>query len=112
MKNFKKLFYLLLLFPLLVISQNTKEYFVFENVMLTVKPDKIKQFEKGIAAHNIKFHSDNVYGARVYLVMETFLGCGTGFCLGCVIPLKNGGYAHLCKEGPTLLAEEIDLNAI
>jgi len=53
-----------------------------------------------------------VYGVRVYLVMETFLGCGTGFCLGCVIPLKNGGYVHLCKDGPTLLAEEIDLNAI
>ncbi len=68
MKNFKKLFYLLLLSPLLVLSQNTKEYYVFENVMLTVKPDKIKQFEKGIAAHNVKFHSDNVYGARVYSI--------------------------------------------
>jgi len=49
------------------------------------------------------------YKIKTYLVMETFLACGTGFCMGCVIPLKNGNYAHLCLDGPTFLAEEIDL---
>lgn len=70
MKNLKNLFYLMLLSPLLVISQNAKEYMVFENAMLTVKPDKMKLFESGIAAHNKKYHSDNVYGARVYSIVS------------------------------------------
>ncbi len=52
------------------------------------------------------------FGVRVFLVMETFLACGTGFCRGCVIPLKKGGYKHLCTDGPTLLAEELDIDAI
>jgi len=52
------------------------------------------------------------FGVKAYLTMETFLSCGTGFCKGCVIPLKNGNYAHLCIEGPTLLAEEIDFEAL
>ncbi len=52
------------------------------------------------------------YKVRTYLVMETFLACGIGFCRGCVIPLKKGGYIHLCVDGPTFLAEEIDLETI
>ena len=60
----------MLLSPLLVLSQNTKEYAVFENAMLTVKPDKVKQFEAGMAAHNKKYHSDNIYGARVYSIVS------------------------------------------
>ncbi|QER42487.1 dihydroorotate dehydrogenase electron transfer subunit [Thermodesulfobacterium sp. TA1] len=52
------------------------------------------------------------FGVKAYLTMETFLSCGTGFCKGCVIPLKNGNYVHLCVDGPTLLAEEIDFEAI
>ena len=58
----------MLLSPLLVISQNTKEYAVFENVMITVKSDKVKLFEVGMAAHNKKYHSDEVYGAIVYSI--------------------------------------------
>ncbi len=46
---------------------------------------------------------------KLYLVLETFLACGTGFCRGCVVPLKKGGYIHLCKDGPTFEAEKIDL---
>ncbi len=49
------------------------------------------------------------YKVKTYLVLETFLACGMGFCMGCVIPLKNKNYAHLCIDGPTFLAEEIDL---
>lgn len=49
------------------------------------------------------------YKVKTYLVMETFLACGVGFCMGCVVPSKKGNYLHLCIDGPTLLAEEIDL---
>jgi dihydroorotate dehydrogenase electron transfer subunit len=47
------------------------------------------------------------YQVKTYLVMETFLACGLGFCRGCVIPLKTGGYKHLCIDGPTFKAEEV-----
>jgi dihydroorotate dehydrogenase electron transfer subunit len=49
------------------------------------------------------------YKVKTYLVMETFLACGTGFCMGCVLPLRNGNYTHLCIDGPSFQAEEIDL---
>jgi len=49
------------------------------------------------------------YKIKTYLVMETFLACGIGFCMGCVIPSKGGNYLHLCIDGPTFLAEEIDI---
>lgn len=52
------------------------------------------------------------YKIKVYLVMETFLACGVGFCMGCVIPLKNGQYAHLCIDGPTFLAEDVDFEVL
>lgn len=64
----KKVIYVLFLLPLLMIAQNSQEALVFENVMLTVNPEKITEFEAGIAAHNKKFHADGPYGARVYNV--------------------------------------------
>lgn len=44
---------------------------------------------------------------KTFLSLETFLACGTGFCLGCVIPKREGGYFHLCLDGPTLPADEV-----
>lgn len=52
------------------------------------------------------------YQLKTFLVLETFLACGTGFCRGCVIPLRKGGYTYLCIEGPTFLAEELDLERV
>lgn len=46
---------------------------------------------------------------KLYLSLESFMACGTGFCMGCVLPKRGGGYVHLCRDGPTLLAEEIEL---
>ncbi len=65
----KKLMYTLVLIPLLMVSQ-TNESLVIENVMLTVNPEKITEFEAGIAAHNKKFHAEGPYGARVYNVIN------------------------------------------
>jgi hypothetical protein len=65
----KKLLYTLVLLPLLMVSQ-TNESLVIENVMLTVNPEKITEFEAGIAAHNKKFHAEGPYGARVYNILN------------------------------------------
>ena len=66
----KKLLYTLVLLPLLALSQNTQESLVIENVMLTANPEKIAEFEAGIAAHNNKFHAEGPYGARVYNIQN------------------------------------------
>jgi len=66
----KRVLYILVLLPLLVVSQAAQEGLVLENVMLTVNPEKIMEFEAGIAAHNKKFHSDGPYGARVYSILN------------------------------------------
>jgi len=50
------------------------------------------------------------FNTPTYLVMETFLACGVGFCMGCVIKLKNGKLVKLCTEGPTFRGEEIELD--
>lgn len=47
------------------------------------------------------------YGVKAYLSLETFLACGTGFCKGCVFEAREGGYFHLCEDGPTLSAKEV-----
>lgn len=58
----------MLLAPLLVLAQNNAEYMVFENALLTPNPSQIAQFEKGVAAHNKKFHGDGPYGVRMYWI--------------------------------------------
>ena len=65
----KKLMCILLLLPLLAMAQ-ANEALVIENVMLTVNPEKIAEFEAGLAAHNKKFHTDGPYGARVYNILN------------------------------------------
>jgi dihydroorotate dehydrogenase electron transfer subunit len=42
------------------------------------------------------------------VAVETYMGCGTGVCLGCAVPLKQGGYDRACKEGPVYRAADID----
>lgn len=64
----RKLIFTILLIPILVISQNATDYSVFENGMITANPTKIKEFEKGVAAHNKMYHAEGIYGARVYWV--------------------------------------------
>ena len=64
--------YWLFLIPFMAMAQNpeqgNQQYAVFENAVLTPQPDKVQQFEEGIAAHNKKFHASDPYGARVYYI--------------------------------------------
>ena len=46
------------------------------------------------------------------VAVETFMGCGTGVCLGCAVPLKRGGYDRACKEGPVYRAGDIEWAAL
>ena len=42
------------------------------------------------------------------VAVETYMGCGTGVCLGCAVPLERGGYDRACKEGPVYRAADVD----
>lgn len=64
----KAFFYWMLLIPFLVISQNNKEYAVIENGMMIANPKYIVEFEAGVANHNNKYHTDGMYGARIYQI--------------------------------------------
>jgi dihydroorotate dehydrogenase electron transfer subunit len=46
------------------------------------------------------------------VAVETYMGCGTGVCLGCAVPLRRGGYDRACKEGPVYRAADIDWKAL
>jgi len=58
----------MLLVPLMALAQSENEYVIFETANLTPNPTQIAQFEKGLAAHNKKFHGDGPYGARIYWI--------------------------------------------
>jgi dihydroorotate dehydrogenase electron transfer subunit len=40
--------------------------------------------------------------------LETPMGCGYGVCLGCPVPLVEGGYLYACMQGPCIDARRID----
>lgn len=46
------------------------------------------------------------------VAVETYMGCGTGVCLGCAVPLARGGYDRACTEGPVYRASEVDWTAL
>jgi dihydroorotate dehydrogenase electron transfer subunit len=46
------------------------------------------------------------------VAVETYMGCGTGVCLGCAVPLERGGYDRACKEGPVYRAADVDWSAL
>jgi dihydroorotate dehydrogenase electron transfer subunit len=41
------------------------------------------------------------------VAIETFMGCGTGVCLGCAVPRASGIYDRACTEGPVYRAGSI-----
>lgn len=46
------------------------------------------------------------------VAVETYMGCGTGVCLGCAVPRASGGYDRACKEGPVYRAADVDWAAL
>ncbi len=44
---------------------------------------------------------------KAYLSLEARMACGLGLCLGCVVPRQNGGFLHVCIDGPVVEAEKI-----
>jgi dihydroorotate dehydrogenase electron transfer subunit len=46
------------------------------------------------------------------VAVETYMGCGTGVCLGCAVPLKRGGYDRACREGPVYRARDVDWSSL
>jgi dihydroorotate dehydrogenase electron transfer subunit len=36
------------------------------------------------------------------------MACGFGVCLGCAAPLRAGGFALVCCDGPMFEAAEMD----
>ncbi|HOO57331.1 MAG TPA: dihydroorotate dehydrogenase electron transfer subunit [bacterium] len=44
--------------------------------------------------------------------METYMSCGIGACMGCAVPVKEGGpYMHACTDGPVFDSRIIDWEA-
>jgi dihydroorotate dehydrogenase electron transfer subunit len=42
------------------------------------------------------------------VALENAMACGFGVCLGCAAPLRKGGYALVCRDGPAFDAALID----
>jgi dihydroorotate dehydrogenase electron transfer subunit len=42
------------------------------------------------------------------LAMETPMACGFGACMGCAVPLADGGYMRLCTDGPVVDSARIE----
>lgn len=47
------------------------------------------------------------YGIPGQVSLEAPMPCGLGICLGCVVPLRKGGHARVCREGPVFDIGEV-----
>ncbi len=47
-------------------------------------------------------------GVAAELAMEAPMACGFGACMGCAVPLADGGYMRLCVDGPVVEAGRIE----
>jgi dihydroorotate dehydrogenase electron transfer subunit len=47
-------------------------------------------------------------GVAAELAMEAPMACGFGACMGCAIPLADGGYLRLCVDGPVVESTRIE----
>jgi dihydroorotate dehydrogenase electron transfer subunit len=46
-------------------------------------------------------------GAPCFASLENPMACGFGVCLGCAAPLREGGFALVCRDGPVFEAGAI-----
>ncbi len=47
-------------------------------------------------------------GVPAQLALEAGMACGFGACFGCVVPVRDGGYARVCVDGPVLDADRLE----
>ncbi len=47
------------------------------------------------------------YNIKTQVAMEKVMACSIGVCRGCVIELKNGKNASVCKDGPVFWGDDI-----
>lgn len=50
------------------------------------------------------------FGVLCQVSLEAHMACGIGACLGCAVKAINGGYLHVCKNGPVINANLVDWN--
>jgi len=46
-------------------------------------------------------------GTPCQVSLENGMACGFGVCLGCAVPLAQGGYALVCRQGPVFDSGEL-----
>ena len=46
-------------------------------------------------------------GAAAVVSLENHMACGFGVCLGCAVPLRSGGFALVCREGPVFATGDV-----
>jgi dihydroorotate dehydrogenase electron transfer subunit len=47
------------------------------------------------------------HGRPCWVSLENPMACGFGVCLGCAAPLRDGGFALVCRDGPVLPAQAV-----
>ena len=55
-------------------------------------------------------HQCRTRGFGCQVSIESVMACGMGACLGCNVSGSNGGYVHVCIDGPVFRAEELQWN--
>jgi dihydroorotate dehydrogenase electron transfer subunit len=51
-------------------------------------------------------------GRACAVSLENPMACGFGVCLGCAAPLRSGGFALVCRDGPVLDAADVAWEAL
>jgi dihydroorotate dehydrogenase electron transfer subunit len=46
---------------------------------------------------------------KIQISMECKMACGFGVCLGCAVAANDGGYLHVCTDGPVFTMDRIRL---
>ncbi len=51
-------------------------------------------------------------GASCQVALENRMACGFGACLGCAVPMAEGGFSLVCKRGPVYDADTLEWEGI
>lgn len=47
------------------------------------------------------------FSLSCHVSLEAQMACGVGLCLGCAVESSQGGYLHVCREGPVVESKKI-----